>query len=129
MSGANGGRGGCDEERLRASLGELARGIAAIHRAGRVHRDIKSSNVLVTPEGRVVVLDFGLITETAHGERDAGVEVERIGDRAALAAHDVPQDLRVELRITALQAWCGRNVKSGNLLVLSSTAPSMRSMP
>jgi hypothetical protein len=69
----HGGRSGCHEGRLRAALGELARGIAAIHRAGRVHRDIKSSNVLVTPEGRVVVLDFGLITETAHGERDAGV--------------------------------------------------------
>ena len=62
-----------DEARLRAALGQLALGIAAIHRAGRVHRDIKSSNVLVTPEGRVVVLDFGLITEAARGEREVGV--------------------------------------------------------
>lgn len=47
---------------LRDALRQLARGVHALHESGRLHRDLKSSNVLVTADGRVVVLDLGLVT-------------------------------------------------------------------
>src|SRR6202023_4095840 len=39
---------------------QLADALAHAHERGIVHRDLKSGNVLVTPSGRLKVLDFGL---------------------------------------------------------------------
>lgn len=62
---------------VKAVFSQLARGVHALHEAGKLHRDLKCQNVMVDDAGRVVILDFGLVRPIGTG--DVPEEVDLAG--------------------------------------------------
>ncbi len=67
-----------------------ARALHAAHQAGVLHRDVKPGNLMVTPAGEPVVLDFGTARDLAA---DADGEVTRSGELFGTPAYMSPEQI------------------------------------
>lgn len=71
--------------------GEVARGLAAAHTAGVVHRDLKPDNVMLGSDERVVITDFG-IARLAEGAV-AGSATRTLGSAIGTPAYMAPEQV------------------------------------
>ncbi|HEY0407395.1 MAG TPA: protein kinase [Pyrinomonadaceae bacterium] len=120
-------------ERLRAAVRQLAEGVYALHQSGKLHRDIKPSNVLVTKEGRVVLLDFGLVTEVTSDELQQSLIMA--GTPAYMSPEQLSQHQLTEasdwynVGVMLYEALTGRLPFAGNMLEVMMKKQNFEPVP
>ncbi|MEQ1571616.1 MAG: protein kinase, partial [Myxococcota bacterium] len=83
--------------RVEGILRQIARALAYVHERGLVHRDVTPGNLMVTVDGTVKLMDFGVVKETDADLTGVG---ELIGTVAYMAPEQIsgePVDARADL--------------------------------
>ncbi|MDB5280855.1 MAG: serine/threonine protein kinase [Ferruginibacter sp.] len=113
-------------DRVLDIVAQTANALHAAHSAGLVHRDIKPGNLLITPEGRVKITDFGIariadqVPLTATGQVMGTVQYlspEQASGHAASPTTDI-----YSLGIVAYEALAGRRPFTGESQVAIAMA-------
>ena len=84
---------------------QIADALAHAHAHGIIHRDLKSSNVVVDATGTPIVLDFGLARRLPDGAGAAGSTATVGGELAGTVSHMAPELLRGERADARSDVW------------------------
>ena len=102
-----------------AIIDPMLAGLAAAHQAGIVHRDVKPENVLITDDGRVKVVDFGLARASAAvGNTRAGMIIGSVAYISPEQVTGAPSDARSDVYaagIVLFEMLTGRQPFTGDV--------------